>query len=667
MTSVKYLNEASMDLETLPAPVSASWQRCVDAGLRRTDAPRSAVIHAADLRCKREESHRVWKLAQAELQGLFAQIAGSNYVVAFADAGGTILEAIHDHEFTRSSASNLVIPGSVWDEDIRGTNALGLTLQTESSCIVDGAEHFLSRFENISCYASPVRNSQNQVVGVIDASTDARSRQKHTLALVELAAANVEQRLFLTEFEGSLILGFHARPEFLQTTSVGMLALNKDGFIIGANRNAQEMLHGFDLHEPILFDTLFDIRFGDFLEKVLTRGMVDIKDRMRSSVFFTVKDVGHLMQYISRIHVAPADIETPARPSKSSAPPSTALPAPVPKIVCKDPQILSRIEQLLPAFEPSGALICSGPQGSGKTEICRQLLNRLAPKTPFVDVDADLLTPEHYEQLMYGSGGRLSYFEPDHYVVPAPGTQDSTESNGTNTSPLPVLGKMQKSAKGMLYIRNAEKLSGPVADDLNRIIKAQLAPSQDNHAFHRLLPRVLVLATSATKSAVAGNAFPDFKALVAEVDEVLKVPHINQRLDIENISRTMVASIDSTKILTTEAQRLIGQHYWKNGLRSLRKTLVQVVRDCEEQFIRADMVERHLVANVGEIQPCPSCKTSVIKRDKCMKIRKTWQESGGNVSLVSRSLGLSRTTIYAHLPERNDEPMLPTAGPVILS
>ncbi|MDB4185009.1 hypothetical protein N9745_01090 [bacterium] len=35
--------------------------------------------------------------------------------------------------------------------------------------------------------------------------------------------------------------------------------------------------------------------------------------------------------------------------------------------------------------------------------------------------------------------------------------------------------------------------------------------------------------------------------------------------------------------------------------------------------------------------------------ESCILIKKTWLETGGNVSLVSRRLGVSRTTIYKHL------------------
>ena len=95
---------------------------------------------------------------------------------------------------------------------------------------------------------------------------------RHTLALVKLAAANAENNLFKAEQQGALILGFRP-PEYLNTTSSGLLALSEEGFIVGANGSAQEMLSGFDLTEPVLFERLFDIRFSALLQEVLTKGL----------------------------------------------------------------------------------------------------------------------------------------------------------------------------------------------------------------------------------------------------------------------------------------------------------------------------------------------------------------------------------------------------------
>ena len=45
---------------------------------------------------------------------------------------------------------------------------------------------------------------------------------------------------------------------------------------------------------------------------------------------------------------------------------------------------------------------------------------------------------------------------------------------------------------------------------------------------------------------------------------------------------------------------------------------------------------------------CKHCEDTKIKREKCVLIRSTFNETN-NVSAASRKLGVSRTTIYKHL------------------
>ena len=50
-----------------------------------------------------------------------------------------------------------------------------------------------------------------------------------------------------------------------------------------------------------------------------------------------------------------------------------------------------------------------------------------------------------------------------------------------------------------------------------------------------------------------------------------------------------------------------------------------------------------------DIQPCPNCIGSTVRTETCLTIQRTWAETGGNVSLVARWLGISRNTVYKHV------------------
>ena len=111
------------------------------------------------------------------------------------------------------------------------------------------------------------------------------SREQHTLALVKLATRSIETKLFIKKFENELIISFHPRQEYLTTTSVGILAINGDGLIVGANNNAKIMLNGLVDLKNEDFSKIFTNSFSSIASDLLNNKTLKITDHLGSSVF----------------------------------------------------------------------------------------------------------------------------------------------------------------------------------------------------------------------------------------------------------------------------------------------------------------------------------------------------------------------------------------------
>src|SRR4051812_28968924 len=124
------------------ADILDSWQRCVDAGLDFAAATPVQVVEAGELARRRERAAVVRRLAQAELQTLAQQIAGSNFLLAFADPDGIILDLVADNRFAMSGSGAGIVAGSDWSENVCGTNGTGTALRSGRSASVSGLEHY---------------------------------------------------------------------------------------------------------------------------------------------------------------------------------------------------------------------------------------------------------------------------------------------------------------------------------------------------------------------------------------------------------------------------------------------------------------------------------------------------------------------------------------------
>ncbi len=265
--------------------ISDSWSRCIAEGLNPFQDPKQSVVSSIELKEIKEKNESLRKIVLPELELLYSQIAGTNFMVAYSDENGLVLDTIYDKTCLQTDVGKTVIPGSIWAEKVCGTNGLGLSVELKKPTIVSGKEHFFIAHENISCFASPIINYDGKTIGIIDASTDYMSREQHTLALVKLATRSIETKLFLKKFEHELILSFHPRQEYLSTTSVGLLAVNGDGLIVGANSNAKIMLNGLVDLKNENFNKIFTNSFSSIASDLLNNKTLKITDHLGSSVF----------------------------------------------------------------------------------------------------------------------------------------------------------------------------------------------------------------------------------------------------------------------------------------------------------------------------------------------------------------------------------------------
>ena len=184
--------------------ISESWLRCISTGLDPFKDPKQSLISSIELKQIKEKNEALRKIVIPEIELLYSQIAGTNFMVAYSDENGLVLDTIYDKTCLEGDVGKSVIPGSIWAEKICGTNGLGLSVELKKPTIVSGKEHFFIAHEKISCFASPIINYDGKTIGIIDASTDSKSREQHTLALVKLATRSIETKLFINKFSNEV-------------------------------------------------------------------------------------------------------------------------------------------------------------------------------------------------------------------------------------------------------------------------------------------------------------------------------------------------------------------------------------------------------------------------------------------------------------------------------
>jgi len=575
--------------------ISDSWERSVAHGLDPRGEPRNAVIAYQDLRRERKELAHLMRHVRPELELLSSQIAGTNFMAAFANAEGVILDAIMDNEFAESPCAKAVRVGSIWTEDLRGTNALGLALHTGRAATVTGAEHFFHSHAEVSCVSAPIFGSRGEILGLLDASSEIAARQIHTKALVLLAANNIENRVFVEAHREDYILQFHPRSEYLTTQSVAMLSVDQDGQITGANRRAAEFLTGLDLVGVTSFERLFQNRFSPTLTALLRGEYLRVRDWLNATYFMRVRLTRPRRSNHSVVmNLAAATGGVVRVPTSAEEP------------IYVDEQVRKALLVGQRAMRHGMPVQIVGPAGSGKTTLARHLHATCSPQGSFIVLSGALAESGDLEVELAS--------QPDQ-------ASDWIAKGGT----VLVEDTLSRNAMEITSLRDLlHRLTSLNERGLWNVILTETTSDEDDYlnTHHEMLE-------------------------IATIP--ISLPELSARTDFDHLATAMMKAISEEHTLSKSACEAMIRHHRIKNLSDLDAELRRLAVHCPAGVIRREHVYKHLNFGSADLEPCGTCRGNPLKEVKCREIRKVYRQNNSNIALTARRLGVSRNTVYKHL------------------
>ena len=631
-----------------PQLILDSWVRCMDVGLLPTAGLAVPVVEAAELLRRRERSEFVRRLAQAELETLSRQIAGSNFLLAFADQEGVILDLYADNRFSMSGSDAGILPGSVWTESVAGTNGLGTALAAGTAVAVTGLDHYFLKLGDISCTAAPVRDAHGQVVGVLDASSYYESRQRHTQALVQMAATHIENSLLAHQMRGQWVLAIHPRAEFLGTLSTGLLAFDGQGVLVAVNGPAHHLLSGLE----VVRGTRFEELFGEPLDHVLARLHLGTDARLRDALgsVLVVRLVGQAVGP-ARGHVlhntSPQRLPTalPAAPNALASRPSRTAREPRPSghsrldesgagaaragaaaldFLADDPVVQEACRVVEAAVRLNAPILLQGETGTGKELLARYAHQVGGRRGEFVAVNCAALPGELFEAELFGHVG---------------GAFTGARRDG---SP----GLLLAADGGTLLLDEVRDLPLHLQAALLRFLDDQMVRPVGGQTARRVNVQLLAACHASLDEAVLAKTFR--ADLLHRLNTVcVTLPALRQRRDLAQAARWVLGQIDPQQTLADDALASLLAHNWPGNFRELRSVLTRSLLHRPAARSRQPLSAQ----DIGKALPqaLPLASTSQLQRGAADLVRAEFERCGHSVSLTARALGISRTTVYRHL------------------
>ena len=600
--------------ELLSADIYDSWMRCISFGLDTLRPPSPEFVSPAILRQEQQRCSLVRGLALAEMHTLHQQIAGSNFMIAFANAEGLLLDIISDSSFSDASNAASIRPGTVWTESICGTNGLGTAAHLKRAIVVHGRDHFFSRYNNLTCVAAPIFTPDGELIGILDASSDCMSRQAHTQALVAMAATQIENGLFREHHRGNILIAFHNRGEYLHTLSAGLLAVDNEGRILAANRAAGILLHGLPASPGRRFADVFRTKFGTFVDEGRRKERQRLEDEVGSQFIATIENT----RQFSMVRSGSA----PPPPPKEIAT----------RFVSADPTIAGIVRRVESAATRKMPILIRGETGTGKEQLARHAHAASRRSGEFVAVNCAALPESLIEAELF------CYSE---------GASTGAKKGGS-------AGFFKEADGGTLFLDEIGDM--PVA------LQAVLLRFLDDWTVRpvggakRQIDVLLVSATNANldESIAKGRFRSDLLFRLNTLEVTL--PPLNERSDFADIARHLMRKIDPSADLTESAIDRLAELEWDGNIRELRNVLSRLSLGGPGSLIDEAAVEVVVGHSCNERLPREGSNSHGLRNDlheiQRARVLTVYAETGNNISKTARRLGVSRNTIYRTLRDR---------------
>ncbi|MFP5401715.1 MAG: sigma-54-dependent Fis family transcriptional regulator [Gammaproteobacteria bacterium] len=631
----------------LPATVLRSWQRCQRLGMENTERGRPSNTTRGDLMVARERNAALLNHAGGVMEHLYEQIRASGSMVLLADASGLILHGIGDPAFVDRASRVALQPGASWSECQRGTNAIGATLIERAPVEVFGAEHYLDCNGVLTCSAAPILDCRGELLGALDISGDHRQYQPHTLGLARMGVRLVERHMFESEYARHALFAFHPRPEGVGGLQEGLLAVDADGEIVAADRQARALL-GIEAGRSLglgSFGNLFRNSFGTVISRAGRDpgSLMALELRAGATVYARVRvslawHVG-LQAAQARGGARAARAPDPSRSARSRVTLET--------LATGDAGLQLALDRCAKVVGRNIPILIQGESGSGKELLARACHNS-GPRAdgPFVAVNCAAIPENLIESELFGYVG---------------GAFTGARKEG-------AIGRIQQAHGGTLFLDEIGDMPLAMQARLLRVLQERCV--QPVGAAEPVAVDIALLCAThrvLSDSVKAGRFREDLYYRVNSL--TAQLPPLRERSDLRAIIRRLLDGSrhhpEPTRIdVAAETMAILEAYAWPGNIRQLQNVLevaLALLDEDEDCILPAHLPEEVLqgaddapVERQAAREPVATA-TAALARGRRPKdiddatIRAALERFDGNLSAAARHLGVARNTLYRRM------------------
>ena len=560
------------------------------------------------------------------MEALGKLIKHSEYSIMLTDRDGVILNYVGDSGFSATARRSGFREGVMWSEREMGTNGMGTCLTEGHSVVIHRTDHFLAQNTQLTCCAAPIFDMRGELLAALDISGASSNPQSHTLALVDMAAQNVENRTLLSACKDLHLVRFHRCAEFVSTPGEGVLAFDEQGIVKGVNRSGLTLL-GQRSHELVC---------GQRVEQVLDTNFATLM-RLAAQRGYRAESLGlkaSQRRWFATVH---APVEGPRRAPGTVSTDTSTPAAPGGSLEClysSDPTMTHNVEVLRRVIDRDIAVLLLGETGTGKGFCARAIHNasNRADK-PFVTVNCAAIPETLIESELFGH---------------KPGAFTGAAREGG-------VGRILQANGGTLFLDEIGDMPVALQTRLLNVIEDREVMPLGGSKVVSVDVRVISATQHHPLDLIAKGQFRE--DLYYRLNGItVRLPPLRQRSDSAELIEKLLRSEANDAAIEIEPAllELLVHHHWPGNVRQLRNVLrTMLALRTSERLTLAEFNEEWLAGAVPEEALRLEAEAaldgdgeSVLSGAERDALRRMLESCQWNVSAAAARLHISRRTIY---------------------
>ncbi len=295
-------------------------------------------------------------------------------------------------------------------------------------------------------------------------------------------------------------------------------------------------------------------------------------------------------------------------------------------MVCSDPAVKSVMHLVRRAVELNVPILIRGETGTGKELMARYAHAVSNRKGDFVAVNCAALPETLIESELFGH-------------------QDGAFTGAVRGGSKGLAGQANK---GTLFLDEIGVMPAQVQAKLLRFLdRMEIRPVGKTTEI-----KLDIQLISATNTVLKGKERkiefrPDLLYRINTMEVCL--PPLRKRQDLHKIIEAIIETLQHPLKLEPAALHLLEAYSWPGNIRELKGLLTRLLITCENGRICTEDVQKILSIPPDDTAGEPQNKN--LSDRELEIIRAAYKQHSGNISAVSRELGISRNTVYKKLKE----------------